>query len=717
MNFYFNRLFPLLVPSLIFISEKGVCAKDKFVEIKGEAVDGEYIFVMKNKGEFSVSAENFALNLDIKGVNDMEIFDKSVKGFVVKNINKKTASQIADNDDIDFVEQNQIIQLYQPDSPNEVDQTPATWGLDRIDERDRALNNRYNVVGDGTGITAYIIDTGIRVTHDEFKLEDSDESRAIFGVNTAGDSIEEDCNGHGTHVAGTVGGLTYGVAKNVELIAVKVFPCSGSATTLNVLEGIDWVQQHAQENGKTAVANLSLGGGLSQALNTAVRNLQNSGVVTVVAAGNSNLDACLTSPAAEPAVITVGATTNGDERSGFSNFGTCLDIFAPGSGITSAGIQNDSQTRVLSGTSMASPHVAGAAAILLERGVLPEDVSQELVSRATEDTLTDVGSGSVNKLLFVGEIGPTPAPTPCAGSTVIVKITTDNYPQETSWTLTNECTNELEASRPQGSYGSTGTFEQEECVPPGEYTFVISDSFGDGLCCSFGIGSYEVLYDEESVGSGDVFLSSEEVTFGGCSEPTLSPVTPVTLAPTSVPTLAPITPAPVTPAPITPAPVTPAPLTPAPVTPAPATPAPVTPVIIFEEEFEGLAGNFDEEIFDNKVFENRRCQAGKCLRLVNTQTATTSSFDVDNYTEVEISFIYFNNKRVRENASLVLEYKFEDETEFTFVDEYPRVDEETAINAIIGVEGGGQITFQFRASADRVVERFWIDNIIAIGID
>jgi len=507
-----------------------------------------------------------------------QVFSKSIHGFVGK-MTMKAAEKLADLDIVEHVEQNAKISI------------DTTWGIDRVDQRDLPLDDSFAAVGDGSDVYAYIIDTGVQTTHNEFG------GRATWGINTSGDGDDRDCNGHGTHVAGTVGGSVYGVAKNVNIVAVKVLQCSGSGTTAGVIAGVEWAMNDAV--GKTATANLSLGGGYSTSMNLAVKNLHDSGVPTVVAAGNDNGDACSKSPASEPAVITVGSTTTTDARSSFSNFGTCLDIFAPGSSITAAWIGSDSTINTISGTSMASPHVCGGAALLLSQGIAPSDVTSTLLDRATNGKVTNPQNGSPNKLLYVGAVGPTnpptpapptPAPTPCIHSKVEVTVITDNYPSETSWVLKNLCTDDQAAS--SSPYTSPNTEHvHSECIPPGRYEFTISDTWGDGICCSYGSGSYKVEYPPGTlIDEGGSFTSSDSFAFGSCSvDPTPAPVDP-TPAPVD-PTPAPVdpTPAPVdpTPAPVdpTPAPVdpTPAPVdpTPAPVDPTPApvdpTPAPVDP--------------------------------------------------------------------------------------------------------------------------------------------
>jgi subtilisin family serine protease len=272
------------------------------------------------------------------------------------------------------------------DQPVQADgqETGATWGLDRIDQRSATLDGTYNYTADGTGVTAYIIDTGIQFSNTDFG------ARAVSGVdevepNTAAD----DCNGHGTHVAGTVGGTKYGVAKQVKLVAVRVLDCSGSGSTSGVIAGVDWVTAN---HSLLAVANMSLGGGASAALDSAVANSIASGVTYSVAAGNGNTagvpqDACKTSPARVPAALTVGATDTKDAATSWSNYGSCVDLFAPGLNITSDwySASSTAATNTISGTSMATPHVTGVAALYLQghSGASPDLVSSAIQSTAT----------------------------------------------------------------------------------------------------------------------------------------------------------------------------------------------------------------------------------------------------------------------------------------------------------------------------------------------
>ncbi|NSC20754.1 S8 family peptidase [Streptomyces albus subsp. chlorinus] len=271
---------------------------------------------------------------------------------------------------------------------------PPSWGIDRIDG---ALDSSYTYPNEGSGATAYIVDTGVDMTHPDFG------GRVTSGHDFIdNDSDASDCQGHGTHVAGTVGSRTYGVAKSVRMVAVRVLNCQGSGQWSQVIGGIDWV---ARNHSGPSVANMSLGGGASTSVDNAVQGAINSGVTFAVAAGNDSRDACGTSPARVPAAITLGSTDRGGSRSSFSNYGRCLDLFAPGGSIVST--RNGGGSTTMSGTSMATPHAAGAAALYLAAhpGASPGQVRDALVNNAQTGVVGNPGSGSPNALLNVSRLG------------------------------------------------------------------------------------------------------------------------------------------------------------------------------------------------------------------------------------------------------------------------------------------------------------------------
>lgn len=313
-------------------------------------------------------------------------FDHAINGFAAY-MTEQQALSLSEDSRVKFVEEDSVVEAL-------VTQNNPPWGLDRIGQHDLPLNNSYSYTTTGAGVNVYIIDTGIRRTHTQFA------GRAVIGFDAVGDGQNtNDCNGHGTHVSGTVGGSTFGVAKGVRLFAVRVLNCSGSGSTSGVIAGVDWVTAHRI---RPAVANMSLGGGASAALDSAVRKSIASGVTYAIAAGNSNTNAANSSPARVAEAITVGATTMTDARSSFSNFGSVVDIFAPGSSILSAWRTSDTATATLNGTSMATPHVAGVAARFLEGSPTagPATVRNEIVNVATLNHLSGIPSGTANRLLF-----------------------------------------------------------------------------------------------------------------------------------------------------------------------------------------------------------------------------------------------------------------------------------------------------------------------------
>ncbi|WP_367128120.1 S8 family peptidase [Saccharothrix sp. HUAS TT1] len=371
------------------------------------AIADSYIVVYNQLSTQSVDA----LTADLSAKYDARVdftYRHALKGFA-GTLSERDARRLAAEPGVAYVQQNGEVKATAT-QPN-----PPSWGLDRIDQRDLPLDSSYTYPNDGTGVTAYIIDTGIRTTHQDFG------GRASWGTNTV-DSNNTDCNGHGTHVAGTVGGTAHGVAKGVRLIAVKVLNCAGSGSFAGVAAGIDWVTGHHTSG--PAVANMSLGGqGSDPTGEAAVRNSIADGVTYAIASGNSNSDACNFTPARVAEAITVNASTNTDARASFSNYGTCTDIFAPGQNITSAWMTNDTSTNTISGTSMAAPHVAGGAAVLLGAtpGLTPAQVASAMIANSTPNKITSPGSGSPNRLLFVntgGGPGPgNPSVTPPGNQT------------------------------------------------------------------------------------------------------------------------------------------------------------------------------------------------------------------------------------------------------------------------------------------------------------
>jgi subtilisin family serine protease len=325
-------------------------------------------------------------------------YSAALNGFAA-TLNPAQVDALSRNPNVEYIEADQVVTA---DFTQTMNAQGQPWGLDRIDQRTRPLSLSYTYNTTGTGVTVYVIDTGLTYTHTQFG------GRASFGFDALGGS-GSDCNGHGTHVGGTIGGSTYGVAKAVGLVAVRVLGCNGSGTTSGVIAGVNWVAQH---HAALAVANMSLGGGASTALDQAVTNSINAGVTYAVAAGNNNTNACNQSPARTPAALTVAATDNQDRRASFSNFGTCVDIFAPGVSILSSYNTSNTATATLSGTSMASPHVAGVAALYkqLNPGATPAAIASALISNATSGLVQLPGVGTPNRLLH-GLLGGSPPPT------------------------------------------------------------------------------------------------------------------------------------------------------------------------------------------------------------------------------------------------------------------------------------------------------------------
>ncbi|GIG89943.1 S8 family peptidase [Plantactinospora endophytica] len=358
----------------------------------GKAVAGSYVVVLNGKPGSAAAARSASAvsRATALGATVEHRYRSALNGFSAK-LTPAQVDALRNDPEVAYVAADQQVSL-------DITQTPVTWGLDRVDQHHRPLNNTYEYLRAGAGVTVYVIDSGIRASHAEFG------GRVAAGFTAVNDGWgTNDCHGHGTHVAGTVGSAAWGVAKGVRLVPVRVFGCSPYASTATVIAGVDWVT--ANRTGPS-VANMSLGGPPQPALDAAVSNSIASGVTYVVAAGNDAVDACGSSPAYLPNVVTVAASDSGDARSWFSNFGQCVALFAPGSDILSAGIASDGAAQVASGTSMASPHVAGAAALYLERhpNAAPAEVSAWLTDTATPNVISDL-RGSPNRLLFANSPG------------------------------------------------------------------------------------------------------------------------------------------------------------------------------------------------------------------------------------------------------------------------------------------------------------------------
>jgi subtilisin family serine protease len=360
--------------------------------VAGALIEDSYIVVLEDSDVAKTEVRSTANGLAKKyGGEVRHSYTNAVRGFSA-TMSASEAKRLEADPSVAYVEQNRVMTATDTQSP------VPSWGLDRIDQAELPLDDSYTYESSGTGVTAYIVDTGILTTHEDFG------GRAVSGTDTVdGDDDATDCAGHGTHVAGTVGGSDYGVAKDVSLVAVRVLDCGGSGSFDGVIAGIDWVTAD-HEAGEPAVANMSLGGGFSQAVNDAVSAAVADGVTFALAAGNdSGADACDGSPSSTPEAITVGATEDTDARATYSNIGTCVDIFAPGSDITSAWYTSDTDENTISGTSMATPHVAGAAALVLSGNpaATPAEVGDALAGTAVPDAVTDPGTGSPSLLLNV----------------------------------------------------------------------------------------------------------------------------------------------------------------------------------------------------------------------------------------------------------------------------------------------------------------------------
>ncbi|MFJ7328089.1 S8 family peptidase [Streptomyces cyaneofuscatus] len=349
------------------------------------AVSGSYIVMLGEKADKSKLAKEYGGKLQRN-------YSSSINGFSASGLSETEAKRLAADPSVAKVVQNKKFSI------NATQENPPSWGLDRIDQAETAGDKAYNYPdAAGEGVTAYVIDTGVRVTHEDF------EGRATSGFDAVdNDDDADDGNGHGTHVAGTIAGAAHGVAKKAKIVGVRVLDDNGSGTTEQVIAGIDWVAANASG---PSVANMSLGGGADPALDEAVQKAIAAGITFGVAAGNESSDAGQGSPSRVPEAITVASSTEGDEQSDFSNFGPVVDIYAPGSDITSTWNDSDTGTNTISGTSMATPHVVGAAAVYLAGNpdATPEAVATALTEGATPDAISNATEGTANKLLKIVE--------------------------------------------------------------------------------------------------------------------------------------------------------------------------------------------------------------------------------------------------------------------------------------------------------------------------
>jgi subtilisin family serine protease len=451
----------------------------------GDVIPGQYIVVFRDDVQNPVAEAHATVGQ--LGGEMLYTYQHALKGFAAR-LPDAAVEALGRNPNIAAVESDGVVSI----SAGGSQASPASWGLDRIDQRALPLDDVYNFQDDGAGSHVFIIDTGLRYYHEEFIAADG-SARAFLLIDAIGDGQNGwDCHGHGTHVGGTVAGNDYGVAKGVEYIwAARVLDCRGSGSWSSVIAGVDEVTNFKQLNpALPMVANMSLGGGYSSSLNAAVANSVAADVTYAVAAGNESTDACNRSPASTPEAITVGATNDADVRASFSNYGTCVDVFAPGVSITSAYYTSDTATATWNGTSMASPHVAGVAAIYLgaNPNATPAQVAAAIDGGATSGIVTSPGAGSPNKLLYSLILGGTPPPDPDPITPTDVEVQSI-APVDVNGKKRKHGTTTVTVSDVSGT-GMPGVTVQAHWVINGTAGNTISAPTGDGGAVTFTSSNY-----------------------------------------------------------------------------------------------------------------------------------------------------------------------------------------------------------------------------------
>lgn len=483
-------------------------------------IDNQYIVTLQNTAQTTpLNSTVDALLAGFPGVELLHQYDTVLQGFSAR----MSAEQAA------LLELNPLVARIEQDrmSIATAIQNGATWGIDRVDQLDLPLDGQYHYAsGAGAGAHVYVIDTGINPDHVEFsgRLGTSRNFVATGLFFSADPDDWDDCNGHGTHVSSTAVGTTWGVAKQATIHAVRVLDCLGSGSGSDIIAGMEWVADNAEF---PAVVNMSLGtvNGRSQAQEDAAAALFNTGVLPVVAAGNDSTDACTTSPSAEPLALTIASSDNADRQSSFSNHGSCVDLFAPGSDITAANYNNNTGSQTMSGTSMASPHAAGVAAVLLAQNpaLSPADLSQQIVATASPNTLTQVSANTPNLMLYVDASGDVPPPV-------------DQPPVAAFSVDCNELNCSFDASASSDDHGitsyswsfgdgnsSTGGSASHTYVADGEYTvnLTVTDTAAQthGSSQTFSVeagnagGGNDGEYQGTLNGSGDAHYYSSEAGF------------------------------------------------------------------------------------------------------------------------------------------------------------------------------------------------------------